>query len=52
MRLKKKDEGNMTLTLILTAIGFAFSLAMDAFSISLANGLNKSCMKTPRACNG
>jgi putative Mn2+ efflux pump MntP len=50
MRLKKKDEENMTLTLILTAIGFAFSLAMDAFSISLANGLNEPKMKLPRAC--
>ena len=40
----------MTLTLILTAIGLAFGLAMDAFSISLANGLNEPCMKTPRAC--
>ena len=40
----------MNLTLILTAIGFAFSLAMDAFSISLANGLNEPRMKLPRAC--
>ena len=40
----------MTITLILTAIGLAFGLAMDAFSISLANGLNEPKMKLPRAC--
>lgn len=40
----------MNFTLILTAVGFAFSLAMDAFSVSLANGLNEPRMKLTRAC--
>lgn len=40
----------MDLTLFLTAIGLAFGLAMDAFSISLANGLNEPKMKISRAC--
>lgn len=40
----------MNFTLILTAVGLACGLAMDAFSISLANGLNEPCMKTSRAC--
>ena len=40
----------MTFTLIITAVGLALSLAMDAFSISLANGLNEPKMKLSRAC--
>ena len=40
----------MNLTLILTAIGLAFGLAMDAFSIAVANGLNEPKMKLGRAC--
>lgn len=40
----------MDISLILTAIGLGFGLAMDAFSISLANGLNEPKMKLPRAC--
>ena len=34
--------------LILTAIGLGFGLAMDAFSVSLANGLHEPKMKLPR----
>ena len=34
----------------LTAIGLGFGLAMDAFSVSLANGLNDAKMKLPRMC--
>lgn len=34
--------------LIMTAIGLGFGLAMDAFSVSLANGLHEPKMKTPR----
>ncbi len=40
----------MTFNLIITAIGLAFGLAMDAFSIAIANGLNEPKMKLPRAC--
>jgi len=32
------------------AIGLGVGLAMDAFSVSLANGLNEPCMKTRKAC--
>ena len=32
-------------TLILSSIAFGVALAMDAFSVSLANGLNEPCMK-------
>lgn len=34
--------------IILTAIGLGFGLAMDAFSVSLANGLHEPRMKLPR----
>ena len=34
--------------LILTAVGLGFGLAMDAFSVSLANGLHEPKMKLPR----
>lgn len=34
--------------IILTAIGLGFGLAMDAFSVSLANGLHEPKMKLPR----
>lgn len=33
------------LPLILTSIGLGVGLAMDAFSVSLANGLNEPCMR-------
>ena len=36
------------LTLILTSIALGFGLAMDAFSVSLANGLNEPCMRPKR----
>ncbi len=32
-------------TLILSSMAFGVALAMDAFSVSLANGLNEPCMK-------
>ena len=38
----------MNLTFFLTSIGLGIGLAMDAFSVSLANGLNERCMKTRR----
>ena len=38
------------LQFLITAIGLGFGLAMDAFSVSLANGLNDTGMKTPRMC--
>lgn len=40
----------MTFNLIITAVGLALSLAMDAFSIAIANGLNEPKMKLTRAC--
>lgn len=33
-----------------TAISFGIALAMDAFSVSLANGLKYPCMKTRKMC--
>ena len=33
-----------------TGILFGISLAMDAFSVSLANGMNEPCMKLGKAC--
>ena len=36
------------LGLILTAVGLGFGLAMDAFSVSLANGLHEPKMRAPR----
>ncbi len=33
-----------------TAIMLGIGLAMDAFSVSLANGLNEPCMKTRKMC--
>ena len=38
------------LTLILTGIALGLGLAMDAFSVSLANGLNDPRMKTGKMC--
>ena len=35
---------------ILTAIGLGIGLAMDAFSVSLANGMNENKMKFGRMC--
>ena len=36
--------------LILLSIGEGLGLAMDAFSVSLANGLNEPCMKKGKMC--
>ncbi|MEE0968137.1 MAG: manganese efflux pump MntP family protein [Clostridia bacterium] len=41
---------NLSLTFFITAIGFGAGLAMDAFSVSLANGLNEPKMKAKRMC--
>ena len=38
----------MTLEFFITAILLGMGLAMDAFSVSLANGLNAPCMKLPK----
>lgn len=38
----------MTFELIITGILLGLGLAMDAFSVSLANGLNAPCMKLPK----
>ena len=43
-------EFSFVLELVLFAIGFGVALAMDAFSVSLANGLNEPCMKKLRMC--
>ena len=46
--------GGMTmpteLSFYLTSIGLGFALAMDAFSVSLANGLNEPCMRERKMC--
>ncbi len=34
----------------IVSIMFGFGLAMDAFSVSLANGMNEKCMKVGRMC--
>ena len=38
------------LTMIITAVLLGVGLAMDAFSVSLANGLNEPCMKLRKLC--
>ncbi len=40
----------MDATFLITSIGLGAGLAMDAFSVSLANGLNEPCMKGTRMC--
>lgn len=40
----------MNLMFFINSIGFGIGLAMDAFSVSLANGLNEPNMKRSRAC--
>lgn len=40
---------NITFSLIAMSIALGFALAMDAFSVSLANGLGNPKMKTPLA---
>ena len=39
-----------SIVFFLNSIGFGVGLAMDAFSVSLANGLNEPNMKRTRAC--
>lgn len=41
---------DLSIAFFLTNIGLGVGLAMDAFSVSLANGLNEPCMKKSRAC--
>ncbi len=41
---------NLNLQFFLTSILLGIGLAMDAFSVSLANGLHEPCMKKPRMC--
>jgi len=41
---------NLNLLFFINAIGFGIGLAMDAFSVSLANGLNEPDMKPGRSC--
>ena len=38
------------LSFYLTSIGLGIALAMDAFSVSLANGLNEPCMRERKMC--
>lgn len=40
----------MTLGLLISSLLLGFGLAMDAFSVSLANGLNEHRMGTGRMC--
>ena len=40
----------MDFDFFLMSIGLGAGLAMDAFSVSLANGLNEPCMKTRKMC--
>ncbi|MCQ2498108.1 MAG: manganese efflux pump MntP family protein [Lachnospiraceae bacterium] len=41
---------NISFLFFVNAIGFGIGLAMDAFSVSLANGLNEPNMKKKRMC--
>ncbi len=41
---------NLTFTFFFNSILLGVGLAMDAFSVSLANGLNEPCMKKPKMC--
>ncbi len=41
---------NLDFQFFLTSILLGIGLAMDAFSVSLANGLHEPCMKRPRMC--
>ena len=40
----------MGIEIIIPSILFGFGLAMDAFSVSLANGMNEKRMKLGRMC--
>lgn len=39
-----------SISFVVTSIMLGVGLAMDAFSVSLANGLNESCMRKRRMC--
>ena len=39
-----------SISFVIKSILLGAGLAMDAFSVSLANGLNEPCMKKPRMC--
>ncbi len=41
---------DFTFSFFITNILLGIGLAMDAFSVSLANGLNEPCMKTTKIC--
>jgi putative Mn2+ efflux pump MntP len=41
---------NWSFSFVATSVLLGMGLAMDAFSVSLANGLNEPCMKKPRMC--
>lgn len=41
---------NLSFQLFFNSILLGIGLAMDAFSVSLANGLNEPCMKTRKMC--
>ena len=41
---------DLDISFFCTSIMLGVGLAMDAFSVSLANGLNESCMKRKRMC--
>lgn len=41
---------NLDISFFCTSIMLGVGLAMDAFSVSLANGLNEPCMKRKRMC--
>ena len=42
---------NLTFVFFLNSILLGIGLAMDAFSVSLANGLNEPCMKKRKMCS-
>ena len=41
---------NIGFTLIFNSLLLGVGLAMDAFSVSLANGLNEPCMRRRKMC--
>ena len=41
---------NLSFLFFINAIGFGIGLAMDAFSVSMANGLNEPAMKRSKMC--
>lgn len=49
-RTSKIVETKMNFEFFMMSIAIGAGLAMDAFSVSLANGLNEPCMGTKRMC--